>query len=67
MQDSVQIKAVIPRELKRRAFIALAAREEKFSHWLRAQLESWLQDIRDTPELKSHQDDEPLARFTKSV
>jgi hypothetical protein len=45
MPDGVQVRAVIPRELKRRAFVALAVREEKFSSWLRNQLESWLQDV----------------------
>jgi len=45
MQHSVQVKAVIPRELKRQAFVALAAREQKFSHWLRTQLEAWLQQV----------------------
>ena len=38
MQNTVQLKAVVPRELKRQAFVLLAAREERFSHWLRTQL-----------------------------
>ena len=45
MADIVQVKAVIPRTLKRRAFGALALRGEKFSHWLQAQLEEWLRQI----------------------
>jgi len=45
MPDVVQVKAVISRELKRQAFVALAAREEKFSHWLRMQLESLLRQV----------------------
>ena len=55
MYDCVQVKAVIPRELKRQTFVALAAREQKFSHWLRAQLEIWLQDIN---EIEREEEDE---------
>lgn len=40
--EIVQVKATIPRELKCRAFSALALRDEKFSRWLRNQLEDWL-------------------------
>ena len=46
MEDSAQVKAAIPRELKRRAFAAFALREEKFNRWLRTQLE---QSARGTP------------------
>jgi hypothetical protein len=36
----VQVKANIPRELKRRAFAAFALREEKFNRWLQRELEA---------------------------
>ena len=45
MDNSAQVKAAIPRDLKRRAFAAFAMREEKFNRWLRTQLEGWLQEI----------------------
>jgi hypothetical protein len=45
MPDVVQVKAAIPRELKRRAFAALALRDEKFNRWLRSQMETWLQAV----------------------
>jgi hypothetical protein len=48
MQNSVQVKAMIPRELKRQAFVAFAAREQKFSHWLRTQLEAWVHQVEAT-------------------
>jgi hypothetical protein len=59
MEGFVQVKAEIPRELKRQAFVALAAREQKFSHWLRTQLESWLQQVAATDK---EQSDERLVR-----
>jgi hypothetical protein len=39
MADVVQVKAVIPRGLKRRVFSVLALREETFTHWLLEQME----------------------------
>jgi hypothetical protein len=48
MNDLVQIKATIPRPLKRRAFAALAMREERFNRWLRTQLEVWLQQLEES-------------------
>ena len=45
MPEVVQIKAEIPRDLKRRAFAALALRDEKFTQWLRLQLEAWLREV----------------------
>lgn len=45
MQNGAQVKAVIPRELKRQVFATLAAREETFSHWLRTQLAAWLRQV----------------------
>jgi hypothetical protein len=50
MPDVVQVKAMIPRELKRRAFVVLAAREEKFSGWLRTQLGTWLREVENADE-----------------
>jgi hypothetical protein len=44
MEDIAQVKAAIPRDLKRRAFSALALREEKFNRWLQRQLEVFLQE-----------------------
>jgi hypothetical protein len=45
MAETAQVKAAIPRELKRRAFAALALREEKFNRWLQKELEAFLQEI----------------------
>jgi hypothetical protein len=45
MEECVQVKADVPRDLKRRAFAALALREEKFNRWLRIQMEEWLQEV----------------------
>jgi hypothetical protein len=36
--EQVLVKAFVPRDLKRRAFGALAIQEETFSAWLRMQL-----------------------------
>jgi hypothetical protein len=41
--EQVLVKAFIPRDLKRRAFGVLAIQEESFSAWLRAQLESFVE------------------------
>ena len=41
--DLVQIKATIPRDLKRRAFAELAGQEIKFKRWLENQLQDWLE------------------------
>ena len=43
MPDHVQVTAQIPKELKKRAFIALAEHEQKFTPWLRQQLEKLLE------------------------
>jgi hypothetical protein len=48
MDDLVQVKATIPRPLKRRLFAALAWRDEKFSRWLCAQMQGWLQGAEDS-------------------
>ena len=40
--EMVQIHAYIPHDLKKRAFIALAERDTKFTPWLKAQLENLL-------------------------
>jgi hypothetical protein len=44
MSGLAQVKATIPRDLKRRAFAVLALREEKFNGWLRRELEALLQE-----------------------
>ena len=44
MRDMVQMNAEIPRNLKRRAFVAFAERDVRFAPWLRAQLETWLEE-----------------------
>jgi len=45
MNAVAQVKAAIPRELKRRVFAAFALREEKFNRWLRTQMEAYVQQI----------------------
>lgn len=43
--DTVQVKAILPRELKRQAFTAFAWHEMKFNRWLEAQLCTWLEEV----------------------
>jgi|SoiMethySBSTD1v2_1073268.scaffolds.fasta_scaffold209326_3 hypothetical protein len=43
MPELVQMKARVPRELKKRVLVELAQREMKFAVWLRHQLEHLLQ------------------------
>jgi hypothetical protein len=45
MSDMIQVHAFLPRQLKRRAFGALALREQRFSQWLRDALEAWLREV----------------------
>ena len=40
--DLVQVKARIPRELKRQAFAAFALNEITFRQWLEAHLHAWM-------------------------
>lgn len=47
MAELVQVKAEIPRELKRRTFAAFALREEKFARWLRSQMEAYANQTED--------------------
>jgi hypothetical protein len=44
MEGFVQVKADVPRDLKRRAFAVLALREERFNRWLATQLEVLVQE-----------------------
>jgi len=44
MSNLAQVKATVPRDLKRRAFAVLALRDEKFARWLRRNLEALLQE-----------------------
>jgi|KBSSwiStaDraftv2_1062776.scaffolds.fasta_scaffold429283_2 hypothetical protein len=45
MEETAQVKAAIPRELKRRAFAALALREVTFKRWVQRELEAFVQEI----------------------
>jgi hypothetical protein len=45
MAELVQVKAEIPRDLKRRTFAELALREVRFNHWLQTQMVQWLNTI----------------------
>jgi hypothetical protein len=51
-EQLVQVKAAVPRELKRKAFAALALREEKFNRWLERELAAL---IHASPELAGPQ------------
>ena len=44
-ENAAQVKALIPRSLKRRIFTALASQDAKFSPWLRTQLETWVEEL----------------------
>ncbi len=48
MEECVQVKAAVPRDLKRRAFAALALREERFNRWLTVQLEALVREGADS-------------------
>ena len=43
--DVTQIKAYVPKSLKRRAFSTFATLDLNFSRWTREQLEKWLNDV----------------------
>lgn len=46
MNTSVaQVRADLPRDLKRKAFAAFALRDIRFSTWLRTQIETWLEEL----------------------
>ena len=49
MEDVVQVKAVIPRALKRQFSIRLLQRDEKFNAWLRHHIETWLAETSHSP------------------
>lgn len=48
--EVVQVKAVVPRTLKREVFSALALREQTFRNWLAHQMQTWLQEVEETHE-----------------
>jgi hypothetical protein len=50
MEDMAQVKASVPRDLKRRVFAAFALREEKFARWLRMQMEDYVKRVEDNDE-----------------
>jgi len=58
MDDVAQVKAAIPRTLKRKAFATFALQEEKFNRWLRRKLEQFVHesDIQESEDEKGHND-----------
>ena len=44
MGDTVQLKAFVPRQLKREVFSRLALHDGNFSRWLREQMCNWLDE-----------------------
>jgi hypothetical protein len=44
MEPLVQVKAEIPRDLKRRTFARLALQGVRFNTWLRRQMLRWLEE-----------------------
>jgi hypothetical protein len=44
MPELAQVKAAIPKDLKREAFATFALQEEKFSHWLERVLRAYVQE-----------------------
>ena len=65
MSGLAQVKATIPRALKRRAFAVLALREEKFNGWLRRELEALLQETEEAERQDSErQNAHALAQVT---
>jgi len=43
-EDMAQVRAEIPRDLKRRVFAVFALRDEKFNRWLQRELEAFVQE-----------------------
>ncbi len=50
MEDVVQVKGLLERQIKRRLFSALALREKRYTQWLREQSEQWLQEVETVPQ-----------------
>ena len=42
MEDGVQLKAMVPRALKRQFYVRLLQHDEKFNAWLYEQIRTWL-------------------------
>jgi hypothetical protein len=43
MSELAQVKAAIPKDLKRKAFATFALQDEKFNHWLERELRAFVQ------------------------
>ena len=61
MSDVVQVHVFLTRQLKRRAFSALAQQERRFSHWLRDALEEWLQEVEQSRDTMAIVTDDPQS------
>jgi hypothetical protein len=48
MEDFVQLKAAVPRLLKRKVYAKFAMRDLKFQTWLNQQLQTWLDEVEET-------------------
>jgi hypothetical protein len=44
MSELAQVKATIPKELKRKAFATFALKDEKFNRWLERELQAYVQE-----------------------
>jgi hypothetical protein len=44
MSELAQVKATIPKELKRKAFATFALKDEKFNRWLERELRAYVQE-----------------------
>jgi hypothetical protein len=45
MEEYTQVKADVPRDLKRRVFSALALRDQRFNRWVAACMEAFLEQV----------------------
>ena len=50
MEDIVQVKGLLDRQLKRRLFAALALRDLRYTQWLREQSAQWLEEVEAAPQ-----------------
>ena len=65
MPEVVQVKASVPRDLKRRAFAALALKDEKFNRWLERTLEQLLRKNRPKRQCQMRRRTRPVIHIVR--
>jgi hypothetical protein len=67
MKDVVQIHALVPRELKRQAFVLFRQQDLPFSTWLRASLEAWIREVEAQRLASRHDESMVLTELQQQV